>query len=415
MATLNLGHVKGSVWYTGTGLDGQNYTGTVFEASGVPHAYVHDMYLSNNGSGSFYECIQAGEPSEAMWRYVGSLLGPMPKLEDGFKSTDTEKALSANAGRRLYETLQAAGLFPKEVQIRDDREVYTIKVDIENKTTVLKIDDESGVSGRYQYTASGKDEKASLTIAIGKNIGMTAGSVLKKITSTATYIYQVVLYGKDNKVLDTLVPDIWTEMRIAQDYMDEESFVSEETGSGTTVNYKTLTIRKMMKRIKGIETWAHFFPITHAKAVWWNKQGNVTIFDKVKELIEKITNTGKEITTIKNNLPISETAGIVFDSWITDAGESNVFAFGNVVVINFSFGSNAGLSGWGDIGLCNLVDAKSELMNAAVTANGVLVDQQTGKCIDCYIYAGQNRVFVNARGNTVGADSWLRGNLIFRI
>ena len=145
------------------------------------------------------------------------------------------------------------------------------------------------------------------------------------------------------------------------------------------------------------------------------QQENVTIFDKVKELIEKITNTGKEITTIKNNLPIRETAGILFDSWVADAGESNVFTFGNVVVINFTFGSNAGLSGWGDIGLCNLVDAKSELMNAAATANGVLVDQQTGKCIDCYIYTGQNRVFVNARGNTVGADSWLRGNLIFRI
>lgn len=114
-------------------------------------------------------------------------------------------------------------------------------------------------------------------------------------------------------------------------------------------------------------------------------------------------------------MPQCSTAGVMFDSWISDAGDTNGFMYGNVAVINFAFGSNNGSISWTDIGLCNLLDASGGLLNAAATASGVLVDQQTGKCIDCYIYAGQNRVYVNSRGNKVSNGSWLRGTLVFRV
>lgn len=118
---------------------------------------------------------------------------------------------------------------------------------------------------------------------------------------------------------------------------------------------------------------------------------------------------------MQKQMPQCSTAGVMFDSWISDAGDTNGFVFGNIAVINFAFGSNNGIISWTDIGLCNLLDASGGLLNAAATASGVLVDQQTGKCIDCYIYAGQNRVYVNSRGNKVSNGSWLRGTLVFRV
>lgn len=118
---------------------------------------------------------------------------------------------------------------------------------------------------------------------------------------------------------------------------------------------------------------------------------------------------------MQKQMPQCSTAGVMFDSWISDAGDTNGFVYGNVAVINFAFGSNNGSISWTDIGLCNLLDASGGLLNAAATASGVLVDQQTGKCIDCYIYAGQNRVYVNSRGNKVSNGSWLRGTLVFRV
>lgn len=118
---------------------------------------------------------------------------------------------------------------------------------------------------------------------------------------------------------------------------------------------------------------------------------------------------------MQKQMPQCSTVGVMFDSWISDAGDTNGFVFGNIAVINFAFGSNNGSISWTDIGLCNLLDASGGLLNAAATASGVLVDQQTGKCIDCYIYAGQNRVYVNSRGNKVSNGSWLRGTLVFRV
>lgn len=118
---------------------------------------------------------------------------------------------------------------------------------------------------------------------------------------------------------------------------------------------------------------------------------------------------------MQKQMPQCSTAGVMFDSWISDAGDTNGFVFGNIAVINFAFGSNNGSISWTDIGLCNLLDASGGLLNAAATASGVLVDQQTGKCIDCYIYAGQNRVYINSRGNKVSNGSWLRGTLVFRV
>lgn len=133
------------------------------------------------------------------------------------------------------------------------------------------------------------------------------------------------------------------------------------------------------------------------------------------ESVTPLFNVLVPMAEMQKQMPQCSTAGVMFDSWISDAGDTNGFVYGNVAVINFSFGSNNGSISWTDIGLCNLLDASGGLLNAAATASGVLVDQQTGKCIDCYIYAGQNRVYVNSRGNKVSNGSWLRGTLVFRV
>ncbi|WP_462415780.1 hypothetical protein [Eubacterium ramulus] len=133
------------------------------------------------------------------------------------------------------------------------------------------------------------------------------------------------------------------------------------------------------------------------------------------ESVTPLFNVLVPMAEMQKQMPQCSTAGVMFDSWISDAGDTNGFVYGNVAVINFAFGSNNGSISWTDIGLCNLLDASSGLLNAAATASGVLVDQQTGKCIDCYIYAGQNRVYVNSRGNKVSNGSWLRGTLVFRV
>lgn len=133
------------------------------------------------------------------------------------------------------------------------------------------------------------------------------------------------------------------------------------------------------------------------------------------ESVTPLFNVLVPMAEIQKQIPQCSTAGVLFDSWISDAGDTNGFLFGNVAVINFAFGSNNGSISWTDIGLCNLLDASGNLLNAAATASGVLVDQQTGKCIDCYIYSGQNRVYVNSRGNKVSNGSWLRGTLVFRV
>lgn len=133
------------------------------------------------------------------------------------------------------------------------------------------------------------------------------------------------------------------------------------------------------------------------------------------ESVTPLFNVLVPMAEMQKQMPQCSTAGVMFDSWISDAGDTNGFVYGNVAVINFAFGSNNGSISWTDIGLCNLLDASGGLLNAAATASGVLVDQQTGKCIDCYIYAGQNRVYVNSRGNKVSNGSWLRGTLVFRV
>lgn len=59
---------RGSVWYTGIGIDGEKES-AVFPESGVEYALVGDMYL-NRVSGVAYRCVKEGAPDVAEWSYI---------------------------------------------------------------------------------------------------------------------------------------------------------------------------------------------------------------------------------------------------------------------------------------------------------------------------------------------------------
>lgn len=64
---------NGTVWYNGTAITGKSTTPTAY-ATGIPMAYVNDMYLSI-GEGAIYACTTEGNASTALWVYKMTLSG----------------------------------------------------------------------------------------------------------------------------------------------------------------------------------------------------------------------------------------------------------------------------------------------------------------------------------------------------
>ena len=72
MATVNLGHVKGTTWYKGTGITGDSTEATVFPSSGVEYAITGDWYV-NTGTAYVYICETSGDASNATWVFFMDL------------------------------------------------------------------------------------------------------------------------------------------------------------------------------------------------------------------------------------------------------------------------------------------------------------------------------------------------------
>ena len=75
---------KGSLWYSGTGITGNDGSQSLtFPNSGVAAAALDDYYL-NTTTGNVYKCTKAGPPATATWIYTGCILGPEgPQGETG--------------------------------------------------------------------------------------------------------------------------------------------------------------------------------------------------------------------------------------------------------------------------------------------------------------------------------------------
>lgn len=72
MAKIDLGLIRGSLWYQGTKLTGQSTTGVVFPESGISEAMKGDKY-QNSETNDLYDCIKGGAADTAQWAWYGNI------------------------------------------------------------------------------------------------------------------------------------------------------------------------------------------------------------------------------------------------------------------------------------------------------------------------------------------------------
>lgn len=269
----------GSVWYAGTGITGTSAEGTVFPDSGVTSAAVNDQYL-NTSTGNTYRCSLAGNAATAKWVYTGCIKGPMPEVVNNLSSTSTTKALSAKMGKQLNDSIIAAGLSPKTVIPKTNGTAYTAKVTIDNVTTTFTITDDAGNEGTYTYTQDGDTDKVQVTIGIGTPIGLpNNGAVIASISSSDAAIHSYLLVGNGGVDLYTETVTLWEHINDNDANITEGSAITE-SHTGTSYSYKTGKISRVINAVR-----TALYPITHAKAVWFNKAAEKTVYDAVTDIM----------------------------------------------------------------------------------------------------------------------------------
>lgn len=277
MSVVDLGKVKGTQIYTGTGVTGTTSTGQTFSGSGITTAYVDDLYINvdntSESKGNIYKCTVGGNPNAAKWGYAGNLRGPKADVVNNLTSTSAESALSAYQGNRLYNFMVEAGVFAKKCEIENDEKIYGVKVTIDNVSTKITLA-VGGDQYTYSYEKAGTAAKTTVSISIGTAIGMANnGGVLSYIESSEAYIYAYELTNASQVSIFKKDVEIWDGLNKA---LQNHETVGEIT-DGTAFKYGNV-----YKFLKGVKTL--FYPITHAKAVWYDKTKGYTVHDKIGSL-----------------------------------------------------------------------------------------------------------------------------------
>lgn len=276
MASVNLGRVRGSLWYFGNGITGTSQKPSIYPESGVETAYKNDMYLS--AAGCVYQCVEAGDQATAQWVFVCDISGPAPELYHGLDSSSKTMALSAYAGKLLYDKMKSSGLYAKEIAIECDEKIYMVKLTCENRNTEIVFTNEDGDTGTYEFTADSSAETVEIAVSVSQTIGLAAGSVLTNVKSSDAYILECVLYGSNENPVYTIRPSLWDAILEVQKEISNIFSITEEDEEGESVEYKASQVKKF---IGGVQT--DVFPVSHAKAVWWNKQNQVSLHDKISD------------------------------------------------------------------------------------------------------------------------------------
>ncbi len=283
MGETNLGKVRGTTWYDGTGISGSSTTPTIFSGSGVTQAYVGDYYLNTNpgaDGGNVYCCTTKGAASVAKWVYVGNIRGLQPEIVNNLNSDSVTKALSAAQGKALKNLIIYSGVRPKRVLPKTEQTAYIAEVTIENKSTVLSFVDDDGNTGTYSYTATGDSDDAVVAVNIGTSIGLpNTGAVIDAIESSEAVIFGYVLYDSSNAVIYEDTPVLWEHINDCDEDVLPGGSISE-THVGTSYSYRN---GKISKEIDSVRT--EVFPITHAKATWFNKAASKTVYDAMTDII----------------------------------------------------------------------------------------------------------------------------------
>lgn len=283
MKKVNLGKVRGTQIYTGDAITGTSSEAAIYPESGISEAYVGDLYINvhstSSNRGNIYICTMSGDANNAEWSYQGNIRGPEVSVINNLKSASTTDALAAYQGKKIYDLLVASGIFTKHCVIGYDSKVYGVKVTIENISTELTLTVD-GTDYFYTYTAYGNAETTTLSVTLGGSIGMPdIGGVLTEIKSSNSYIYAIELTDNSGVAVYAKNTELW-------DTVNEVLQTHEITGTITdgTEIIRTGLIYKFLKGIKTL-----FYPITHAKAVWYKKENNITVYDQIKRNTEDIT------------------------------------------------------------------------------------------------------------------------------
>lgn len=295
MGKLNLGKVRGSQIYTGTKIKGNaggipNPTG--FAAGLNFNVYTGDLYINTDGTddanrGNIYKCITGGDANTARWIYNGNIRGPKVAVVDELESYSTTEALSANQGRMLKLLVDDAGVYPKELVFNTERPAISVDMRIEDidSTFTYTLD-----GNQYQYQHYSQGGKTA-TISIGfKNYGK-----LSQIKSSGAKIYWYRVYDPGAGTIEQKTVNVWNEINQLKQEHEVTEVIEDGAESGRIGN-----INKVLEGVKRI-----FYPITHAKAVWYSKEANRTVEDEIREMKESSRNnqwgdavsleTGKDI------------------------------------------------------------------------------------------------------------------------
>ena len=284
---------RGTRWSDGVLITGMSTEPTVYP-TGLLDALPEDYYL-NSETGNIYRCTLGGDENTALWVFVGNIKGAMPDVENTFDSTNKKNALSANAGRVLYEKVTAAGIFPRELKILCNTPIYAVKIVVENKTTSIVLKDLSDNTGLYNYTKTGKEETAEVLIWIGGAIGLASGSILTQVSSTNAGILNYGLYDENNQLIYSYSSDIWEALTVLMDDHTKEMTITEEE-EDDSAQYDAYTFSKLQDGVR--ET---AFPISHVKAIWWNRLQNKTLYDRILEGLfssEQIISDAEELQAL---------------------------------------------------------------------------------------------------------------------
>lgn len=281
MEALNLGKVRGTAIYTGGTITGTVVAGTIFSNSGITKAYQDDIYINTDASsesrGNVYVCLVGGAPEDAEWSYEGNIRGPQVELVNNLESLLTTKALSAYQGKVLRELILNAGAYAKEIPVYMEETVYSVKLVVENADTTITLTmGENTIS--KSYVKSGDSAERTLTIAAGENSG-----VLKRIESSGACVKSYVLYDSESKEIYSETLNIWDMIDFI--LQEIEPFGSIVDGAETI---KTGLLSKFFGNVKKT-----LYPITHAKAAWFDKANNKTVYDAITEAKTEAENAAK--------------------------------------------------------------------------------------------------------------------------
>lgn len=279
--TTFIGRVRGSTWYSGTLISGLDSSGRTFPESEIEAAYVDDYYLNlstGEDAGRIYQCVKAGGPEEAQWAYHGNIKGPSPKLIDDLTSTSKTDALTANQGRYLAELIKGSLTYTYDIYPPTLQTSAVLKLTIENIDTTISITSTDGDIVKKTYEKSGDAELADVTFSLDQSQGFkTNGIVIASVNSSAASIRSFELLNGSAETIYKETIAIWNHVNKNDNDVWPSGTISESYGSGDsagTASYRSGAISKV------VDGQRHpLYPVTHAKAVWWNLHDKLSLYD----------------------------------------------------------------------------------------------------------------------------------------